>query len=198
MRPASSVLRALASQARAACWTGTLRPSGMLSGRTSVNMGSAGVDTSVNWAEESPPVATPTRSSAQPDGVRCAMSKGRLSSSSLAITTPTTGLSSRASSTAATVVTWGRAGCSALWASDSSTAIQCSASLFAHSGSAASTVRARVPGPAPQSITVNGAGRSNCSHQRSNALARTAPNSGPTSGDVRKWPLAAPERPPRM
>ena len=53
---------------------------------------------------------------------------------------------------------------------------------------AANTERAKVPGPAPASTTVNGAGQPSSRHQSSSARARTAPNSGPISGEVMKSP----------
>ena len=77
-------------------------------------------------------------------------------------------------------------GCRARWPADTSTATYRSAST--HAGRAASTDRASVPGPAPASTTVNTSGRPMRSHSASRYRATTAPNNGPTSGDVMKSP----------
>ena len=53
-----------------------------------------------------------------------------------------------------------------------------------------------VPGPAPASTTAKSLGRPRSFHQSSMARASTAPNSGPTSGEVMKSPRHRPARPP--
>ena len=101
-----------------------------------------------------------------------------------------------ASDTWATLATSGCSGCRARCAGDNSTSTSRSAPAARHPGSAANAERASVPGPAPQSITVNGSGSPSSVHHASSARASTAPNNGPTSGAVRKWPERPPARPP--
>ena len=67
-----------------------------------------------------------------------------------------------------------------------------SAARAAHSGCARNTSRASRPLPAPASITTNGSGSSSSCQHRSSARATHAPNSEPTSGLVTKSRPARP------
>ena len=116
----------------------------------------------------------------------------------MATTTPAGAPFGSTSDSRAALLTARWSGCRARCAGDRSSTIHSRAPADRQRGSAAMTDRARVPGPAPQSITVNGAGSPSCAHHPSRARARTAPNSGPTSGAVRKCPERPPARPPRM
>ena len=165
-----------------------------------------------------------TRTSAQPSGARSAMANGRLSSSSLASTTPSTLRAGIVSSCAnnGPVPATGSGGSSVSasapgaygpkhWAaSTSGRRLACSArnagdrstnryrNACRQRGRERHTSRARRPSPAPASITTNGSAHPSASHSRSSARPTSAPNSEPTWGLVTKSRSERPAPPPRV
>ena len=164
----------------------------------SISGGSAtGTSTSTSW-----PPSSPTRTSFHPSAPRSSRPNPRLSSSSLARITPA---NDSAGSSVSAVTSGPLRGCGSAGSRTRSLA-SCAAIRSTrtyrrageHRGSAAITALASVPRPAPASTTTNGSGRSSSSHHVSRARANTAPNSGPTSGLVRKSARFPAPRPARI